>query len=119
LRPVTLDEETVIGVYAYSSVPFVGTISNFMGKPYGWAVCIGVPLLAFVLFEVISRRRSDKSKKQDMDALLAELEALKAAKAAVEQGETKLETVESDETAENINAEVADATETADPPSEE
>ena len=118
-KPVTLDEETVIGVYAYSSVPFVGTISNFMGKPYGWAVCIGVPLLAFVLFEVISRRRNDKSKKQDMDALLAELEALKAAKAAAEQTEAKLETVESDEPAENIDAEVADATETADPPSEE
>lgn len=119
LKPVTLDEENVIGVYAYSSVPFIGSISNFMSKPYGWVVCIGVPLLAFVLFEVISRRKSNKGKKQDMDALLAELEALKAAKAAAEQTEAKLEDVEPAESVEKTDAEVADATETADPPSEE
>ncbi len=111
--PVPLNDETIIGVYAYSGIPFVGSISTFMSKPYGWAVCIGVPLLAFVLFEVLSRRKNDKTKKKDMDALLAELEALKAAKAASEQ------TNVSEETAENADAEVADATETADPPSEE
>ena len=111
--PVPLDSETIVGKYSYATVPFVGTVSNFMAKPYGWAICIGVPLIAFVLYEVISRKKSDNSKKKDMDALLAELEALKAEKEAANKPA-------SDETvAENTDAEVADATETADPPSEE
>ena len=112
-KSVILDDAHVVGIYAYGGVPFVGYISDFMAQPYGWIVCIGVPLLAFILFEVLSRRKNDKTKKQDMDALLAELEALKAAKAASEQANV------SEETAEDADAEVADATETADPPSEE
>ena len=112
-KPVPLDEETIVGKYAYASVPFVGSISTFMAQPYGWAVCIGVPLIAFVLYEILSRRKSDKSKKQDMDALLAELEKLKAEK-------EKMNNANADEPkAENTDAEVADATETADPPKEE
>jgi signal peptidase len=111
--PVCLDDETIIGVYNYVTVPHVGDVSNFMAQPYGWAICIGVPVIAFVLFEVISRRKNDKSKKKDMDALLAELEALKAEKEAANKPA-------SDEpVAENTDTEVADATETADPPSEE
>lgn len=88
-RPVLLNDTTVVGVYSYVALPFVGHISNFMAEPYGWAICIGVPLIAFVLYEVISRKRKDKSTnkeqetlKQEKDALLAELEALRAEKEA-------------------------------------
>ncbi len=111
-KPVVLTEANIVGIYAYSGVPFVGYISDFMAQPYGWIICIGVPLIAFVLYEVLSRRKSDKSKKQDMDALLAELEALKAAKAASE-------TAVADESQVETEPEVAEATETEDPPSEE
>ena len=110
--PLVLTEDVVVGIYAYSGVPFVGYVSNFMAQPYGWIICIGVPLVAFVLYEVLSRRKNDKEKKQDMDALLAELEALKAAKAASEASVA-------DEPAAKNDTEVAEATETDDPPSQE
>lgn len=111
-KTIVLDENTVVGVYAYSGVPFVGYVSDFMAQPYGWIICIGVPLVAFVLYEVLSRRKNDKEKKQDMDALLAELEALKAAKASSEASVA-------DEPAAKNDTEVAEATETDDPPSQE
>jgi hypothetical protein len=56
----------------------------FMQTTWGWVICIAVPLVLFLAYELISRKKSDKSKAKDMDALLAELEALKAAKAAAD-----------------------------------
>lgn len=106
--PVPLNDATIIGVYNYVVFPNVGHVSTFMAKPYGWIICISVPLLAFVLYEVISRKKKDKSKQNDMDALLAELEALKAEKLASESQTTS-------EPEADTSAEVADATETADP----
>ena len=109
-KAVTLDSKTIVGKYTYVSVPFVGNISSFMAQPYGWALCIGIPLVAFILFEIFSRKKSDKNKKQDMDALLAELEALKAEKEAANKP------VAEEAEADTADAEVADATETVDPP---
>ena len=88
-KPVALTEEKIIGAYAYTRVPFVGKVSMFMQTTWGWIICIAVPLLAFLAFELISRKKKDKSQSKDMDALLAELEALKAAKAAAESGADK------------------------------
>ena len=83
-KPVALTEEEIIGIYSYSSVPAVGKVVMFMQGTWGWIICIAVPLLAFLAYELITRKKKDKSKEKDMDALLAELEALKAAKAAAE-----------------------------------
>jgi signal peptidase len=112
-KPVELNERNIIGKYVYTRVPVVGKISMFMQTTWGWVICIAVPLLAFVAYELISRRKNDKSKKNDMDALLAELEALKAEKEAANKPASE------EPEANNTDAEVADATETADPPSEE
>lgn len=81
-KEVELNEENLIGCYIYTRVPVVGKISMFMQTAAGWVICIAVPLAALLAYEIISRRKKDKGKNQDMDALLAELEALKAAKAA-------------------------------------
>ena len=81
-KEVELNEENLIGCYIYTRVPVVGKISMFMQTTWGWIICIAVPLVALLAYEIISRRKKDKGKNQDMDALLAELEALKAAKAA-------------------------------------
>ena len=83
-KPVQLTEDVIIGTYSYTRLPFVGKVSMFMQTTWGWVICIAVPLLAFLAYELITRKKKDKSKEKDMDALLAELEALKAAKAATE-----------------------------------
>ena len=104
-KDVELNEKNLIGTYSYTRVPFVGKVSMFMQTTWGWVICIAVPLIALLAYELITRRKKDKSKNQDMDALLAELEALKAAKAAADAG------VVVDEPAENT-----DATQAADTP---
>lgn len=83
-KPVELTDKELVGAYTYTRVPFVGKVSMFMQTTWGWVICIAVPLLLFIAYEFISRKKKDKSKAQDMNALLAELEALKAAKAAAE-----------------------------------
>lgn len=83
-KPVELNDKNLVGAYTYTRVPFVGKVSMFMQTTWGWIICIAVPLLALLAYELISRKKKDKSKEKDMDALLAELEALKAAKAAAE-----------------------------------
>ena len=83
-KPVALTDEDIIGVYSYSGVPAVGKVVMFMQSTWGWIICIAVPLIAFLAYELVTRKKKDKSKEKDMDALLAELEALKAAKAAAE-----------------------------------
>lgn len=88
-KPVKLVADEIVGTYTYTRVPFVGKISMFMQTTWGWVICIAVPLLVFLAFELISRKKKDKSQAKDMNALLAELEALKAAQAAAESGAEK------------------------------
>ena len=111
-KPVALTEDELVGAYVYTRIPVVGKISMFMQTTWGWVICIAVPLLAFLAYELITRKKKDKSKAKDMDALLAELEALKAAKAAAEGGATT-------ESADATTADVAeDATTQNDSPTE-
>lgn len=107
-KDVELNEANLIGCYIYQRVPLVGKVSMFMQTTWGWIICIAVPLIALLAYELITRRKKDKSKNQDMDALLAELEALKAAKAAADAGTVV------DEPAENTDAAQAADTPTDD-----
>jgi signal peptidase len=50
----------------------------FMQSTPGLVVCVAVPLVLFIGYDMLRRRKYDKSKAQDMDALMAELEALRA-----------------------------------------
>ena len=57
----------------------------FMQTTTGLIVCCVCPILLLVGYDVLRRRKLEKSQKQDTDALLAELEALRAMKADKEQ----------------------------------
>ncbi|MBR0449766.1 MAG: signal peptidase I [Clostridia bacterium] len=82
---VSLDNNTIIGKYAYSQAPKqLISIMNFMRSVWGWIIFVIIPLIALVTAEIVLRTKRDKKKDKDMDALLAELEALKAQKAAAE-----------------------------------
>ena len=47
----------------------------------GLIVCVVVPILLFVGYDLIRRKQQEKNQGNDVQALMAELEALKAAKA--------------------------------------
>ena len=106
-KPVALTEGELIGTYSYTRFPFVGKVSMFMQTTWGWIICIAVPLIAFIAFELISRKKKDANKDKDMSALLAELEALKAAKAAADAGEAPASA------SENVSSENKDEAEEA------
>ena len=73
--------ENVIGVWHGFRLPLLGHVMLFMQSTWGLIVCIALPVSLFVLFEVIQRRKKDKDSQSDIDALKAELEALKQAQA--------------------------------------
>ena len=76
--------DNLIGTYR-SRIPKVGHVAMFMQTTPGLIVCCVCPILLLVGYDVLRRRKLEKSQKQDTDALLAELEALRAMKAEKEQ----------------------------------
>ena len=61
---------------------WVGSIILFMQSTLGLIICVLVPIALFVTVEILRRRKRDGEQQSDIDRLRAELEALKAAKAA-------------------------------------
>ena len=79
-------ESNVISKYSFR-IPLIGHVSLFMSTIPGFIVCVLIPLLLLVGYDVLRRKISDKANDQDKEALLAELEALRAEKQAKEQEE--------------------------------
>lgn len=77
--------DKVIGVWTGFQVHFLGNVMLFMQSAPGLILCLAVPVAAFVLFEVIKRRRADNKKQSDIDALRRELEELKAREASADK----------------------------------
>lgn len=77
--------EDVVGRYTGVRIPGAGNVALFMQSTAGLIVCVVLPVVILVGYDVIRRRRYEKSKGDDMAALMAELEALKAANAAKEK----------------------------------
>ena len=78
--------ENLIGTYK-SRIPAVGHVAMFMQTTPGLIVCCVLPILLLVGYDVLRRKKFEKTQKQDTDALLAELEALRAMKAEKEQNQ--------------------------------
>lgn len=77
-------EDKVIAIYSFR-IPIIGHISLFMSTVPGLIVCVLCPLLLLIGYDVVRRKMYEKANQQDTEALLAELEALKAAKLEQEQ----------------------------------
>lgn len=75
--PVTADR--LVGKYTGVRLPFVGNVALFMQTTAGLIVCVVVPIILLVGYDVIRRKMYDKNKGEDIEALRAELEALKKA----------------------------------------
>ena len=72
-KPVT--KEQLIGVCRWR-IPKVGRIVIFLQTPIGMFLCVGVPLAAFILFDILRRRKNrgkDKDRTAELEAELARL----------------------------------------------
>ena len=76
--------DNLIGVYKIR-IAGAGNIAMFMQSTTGLIICVVLPIILLVGYDVIRRRIYEKNKKDDTDALLAELEALRAEKAEKEK----------------------------------
>ena len=70
-------ESALVGVYK-ARVPMLGDFIYFLQKPLGMAIFIGVPVLAFIIFDIIRRSRSGKKDDDKKEELEKELERLRA-----------------------------------------
>ena len=71
-------EEQLIGIYQ-GRIPKVGDFALFLQQPLGMLLFIGVPLLAFIIYDILRRQRyaaKEKEKAQEMEAELARLRSL-------------------------------------------
>ena len=75
-----VEYKDIIGVWTEIRIPLLGSIMLFTQKPLGLIICIFIPIACFVGYELLSRYKKDKASKNDIDALRAELEALKKEK---------------------------------------
>lgn len=75
----TVPAKNLIGVYK-TRLKGLGNVAVFMQTTQGLIICVICPIIFLVAYDVIRRRAYEKSKKKDTDALLAELDALRAEK---------------------------------------
>ena len=83
---VPVDAEDLIGIYQ-KRIPKAGNVAMFMQTTPGLILCVVCPIILLVGYDMLRRKKYEKTKQQDTDALLAELEALRALKAEKEKEE--------------------------------
>ncbi len=72
-----VSEDNLIGIYK-TRLPKVGNFALFLQKPLGMILFIGVPVLAFIAYDIIRRQRASNKEKAKAAKLQAELDRLKA-----------------------------------------
>ena len=72
-----ISAEKVVGVYK-SRIPKLGAFIYFLQKPLGMVIFIGVPVVLFIVYDVIRRTRIAKKTKSQSDELEEELKRLRA-----------------------------------------
>lgn len=76
--------ENLVGVYR-SRIPGLGNAAMFMQTTQGLIICVVCPIILLVACDMIRRRLYERDNQKDTDALLAELEELRAEKKKEEQ----------------------------------
>ena len=69
--------DKVVGTFRFR-IPNVGHVALFMQTTAGLIVCVFIPMLLLIAYELIRARKYDRKRRNDNDALLAELAALRA-----------------------------------------
>ena len=74
---ISVPEGKLVGKYTGTRFAYAGNIALFMQTVPGLIVCVVVPIVLLVGYDMLRRRMYEKNKGNDMAALMAELEALK------------------------------------------
>lgn len=82
--PVT--EEQLVGIYRWR-IPKVGDFALFLQTPLGMLLFVGVPVLAFLIYDIIRRQRYANRENRRTAELEAELERLRGMNEEKEQRE--------------------------------
>jgi signal peptidase len=77
--------ENVFAEYTGFRIPGAGNVAIFMQSSTGLLVCVVLPIILLIGYDFIRRRIYEKSNGDDMAALKAELEALRAEKQKAEE----------------------------------
>lgn len=82
----SVDPEVVEGIWNGGRIRGIGGFVNFLQQWYGIVIFIGVPLAAVIVYDVVSSKANAKKQAEVENTVLqAEIEKLKAEKAALEQ----------------------------------
>lgn len=82
-----VSEDDLVGIYI-GRIPMVGDLTIFMQTPLGMIVFIGIPLLAFLAYDIIRRQKhaaKDQAKTAELEAELERLRALAEEREKVEE----------------------------------
>lgn len=79
--------EKLVALYEGTRIPGFGNVALFMQTTPGLIVCVVLPMLLLIGYDMIRRKMYEKASKKDTDQLLAELEELRRLKAEKEQSE--------------------------------
>lgn len=86
---VAVSEEDLVGVYTGVHLAGVGNAAMFMQTVPGLIVCVVIPILLLIGYDVIRRRLYERRHSGEKEKLMAELEELHRLKAEKEQAEKR------------------------------
>lgn len=78
--------DKLVGIYQ-KNIKGLGNVAMFIQTTQGLIICVICPIILLIAYDIIRRRIYERSKKKDTDALMAELEALRAEKEKKEHEE--------------------------------
>ena len=79
--------ENLVGIYTGFRIAGAGRIAMFMQTTWGLIICVVLPIILLIGWDAVRRARYNKKHEEYKDALLAELEELRAEKAMKEEVE--------------------------------
>ena len=86
---VAVPAENLVGEYINFRIGGIGNVAMFMQTTAGFLICVFAPIGLLVGYDLLRRKKYEKAKEDDVAALMAELEALKAANAKKAEAEAK------------------------------
>lgn len=70
--------ENIVGIWTGIRIPVLGRIIMFLQSTAGLLILIGLAVIFFIVYDIIRYKRYQKNQKDEVEALKAELEALRA-----------------------------------------
>ena len=83
-----VSEDSILGIYK-GRIPKVGDFALFLQTPLGMFLFIGVPLLGFIIYDIIRRQRAYAKENKKTEELEAEIKRLRALAVEKKDGENE------------------------------